>query len=183
MDKKKIEEATRMLLEAVGENPNREGLRETPSRVARMYEELFYGLGRDAEAELERTFDSEGDDLVVEKDINFHSVCEHHLLPFFGEAYVAYIPDGKIVGLSKIARAVRLYAAKPQVQERLTREIADAIMKYLNPKGVLVIIEAEHMCMSMRGVKAPGTKTRTMTYRGVFEKLEIREDALKIMGF
>lgn len=182
MDTKKIEKAVFMILEAIGEDPLREGLKETPQRVARMYEEVFEGIGKTAKEHLEKVFSSEGDNLVIEKNIGFYSMCEHHLLPFIGEAHIAYVPNGKIAGLSKLARTVDVYSKKPQVQERFTREVADALMTYLKPKGVIVIIEAEHLCMSMRGVKKPGTLTRTAIYRGIFEDYQKREEALQLMN-
>ena len=170
VDKIKIKEAIKMILEAIGENPNREGLIETPDRIARMYEEIFSGIENDAREELSKTFSIDSNDLVVEKDIKFYSMCEHHLVPFYGKVNIAYIPNGKVAGLSKLARTVEVYAKKPQLQERLTSEIADAIMEFLGAKGVMVVIEAEHMCMTMRGVKKPGSKTITTTYRGCFSE-------------
>ena len=170
MDKEKIIEGVKLILEGIGENPEREGLIETPDRIARMYEEIFQGIGKTAEEHLSKTFKVDNDDLVLEKDITFYSMCEHHLVPFYGKAHIAYIPKGRVAGLSKLARTVETYAKKPQLQEQLTAEIADAIMKYLDAEGVMVIIEAEHMCMTMRGVKKPGTKTMTTTYRGCFSK-------------
>lgn len=168
IDKEKIETAIRLLLEGLGEDINREGLRETPERVARMYEEICGGLYEDAGEHLLKTFTSESSGLVIEKDIPFYSLCEHHLMPFYGKAHIAYIPDGKVVGLSKLARTVEVFAKRPQIQEQLTAQIADAIMDILKPKGVMVYMEAEHMCMTMRGVKKPGTKTVTTAYRGAF---------------
>lgn len=177
VNKEKIKEAVKMIIEAVGEDPEREGLLETPDRIARMYEEIFAGIGKDAEKHLSKTFEAEDDDLVIEKDITFYSMCEHHFVPFYGKAHIAYIPNGKVAGLSKLARTVEVYAKKPQLQERLTKEVADAVMKYLDAKGVMVVIEAEHMCMTMRGVKKPGTKTVTTTYRGLFkENKDLREE-------
>ena len=184
MDKEKIEKAVSMIIEAVGEDPNREGLLETPQRVARMYEEIFSGLGKDAEEILSKTFELVEGGMVVEKDIPFYSMCEHHFLPFWGKAHIAYIPDQRVAGLSKLARTVDLYAKKPQLQERLNLEIADAIMDYLTAKGVLVIVEAEHMCMNMRGIKKPGTSTVTYIARGVPEEDEkLREEAFRMMGY
>ena len=170
MDKEKIIEGVKLILEGIGEDPEREGLIETPDRIARMYEEIFQGIGKTAEEHLSKTFKVDNNDLVLEKDITFYSMCEHHLVPFYGKAHIAYIPKGRVAGLSKLARTVETYAKKPQLQEQLTAEIADAIMKYLDAEGVMVIIEAEHMCMTMRGVKKPGTKTMTTTYRGCFSK-------------
>lgn len=169
VDKKKIEEAVKLLLEGIGEDVNREGLRETPNRIARMYEEIFAGMDESAQVHLSKTFSSTGSEMVIEKDIVFYSTCEHHLMPFYGKAHVAYIPDGKVVGLSKLARCVEVYARRPQIQEQMTAQIADAIMNSLSAKGVMVMVEAEHMCMTMRGVKKPGSKTVTFAVRGKFE--------------
>ncbi|BCV20240.1 GTP cyclohydrolase I FolE [Moorella sp. Hama-1] len=168
MDKEKIRRAVRMIIEAVGEDPDREGLRETPRRIANMYEEIFAGLKRDPGEELTVVFDEHHEELVLVKDIPLYSTCEHHFLPFLGKAHVAYIPRGKITGLSKIARVVDTAARRPQVQERLTSQIADIIMEKLNPYGVVVVIEAEHLCMSMRGIKKPGALTITSAVRGLF---------------
>ncbi len=169
MDKEKIEQAVRLFLEGIGEDAEREGLFETPGRIANMCEELFAGMNKDAGEHLSRTFTCENNEIVIEKDIAFYSVCEHHLLPFYGKVHIGYIPDGKVVGISKLARTVEVYARRAQIQEKLTFEIADAIMDYLKPKGVIVMIEAEHMCMSMRGIKKPGAVTVTVTCRGCFE--------------
>lgn len=182
MDRDKIIAGARLILEGIGEELEREGLLETPDRIARMYEEIFEGLGKDAKEILEKTFTVESNDLVLEKDITYFSMCEHHLVPFYGKAHIAYIPNGKVAGLSKLARTVELYAKKPQLQERLTTEIADAIMKYLDAKGVMVVIEGEHTCMTMRGVKKPGTKTLTTTYRGVFkEDYNLRREVMDLI--
>lgn len=176
IDKKKIEEAVRLLLEGMGEDVSREGLADTPQRVARMYEEIYGGLEEDATVHLSKTFTSTSSDMVIEKDITFYSTCEHHLLPFFGVVHIAYIPDGKVVGLSKLARTVEVYARRPQIQEKMTGQIAEAIMENLNPKGVMVMVEAEHMCMSMRGIKKPGSKTVTFSALGEFkENSELRK--------
>lgn len=164
----KIKQAVQLFLEGIGEDVNREGLIETPDRVARMCEEVFGGMEEDAGEHLKKRFSVENSQMVVEKDITFYSSCEHHLLPFFGKAHIAYIPNGEVVGLSKLARTVEVFARRPQIQEQLTAQIADAIMEHLNPKGVMVMLEAEHMCMSMRGVKKPGTQTVTCAKRGVF---------------
>lgn len=169
VDQDKIRQAVRILLEGIGEDISREGLLDTPDRIARMYAELFSGMEEDAEEHLSRTFHAENCDMVIEKDIAFHSVCEHHMLPFFGKVHIAYIPGGKVVGLSKLARTVEVYARRLQLQEQLTGQIADALMKHMQPKGVLVMAEAEHMCMTMRGIKKPGSKTVTLARRGVFE--------------
>ena len=172
VDHKKVEQAIRLLLEGIGEDPDREGLAETPDRIARMYEEICGGMNEDAAEHLKKTFTAENNEMVVEKDITFYSTCEHHFMPFYGKAHIAYIPDGKVVGLSKLARTVEVYAKRPQIQEQLTAQIADALMEYLKPQGAMVMLEAEHMCMTMRGVKKPGSKTVTFVTRGVFEQDE-----------
>lgn len=172
IDKDKVEEAVRLLLLGIGEDVNREGLRETPERIARMYEEIYAGMEKSPEEYLAKTFPARNDRMVVEKDITFYSICEHHLLPFYGKAHVAYIPNGRVVGLSKLARTVEVFARRPQIQEQLTDQIADAIMEYLKPAGAMVMLEAEHMCMTMRGVKKPGSKTVTYAVRGAFEASE-----------
>lgn len=164
----KIKQGVRMILEGVGEDPGREGLVETPDRVARMYEEIFSGLYMDAAEPLAKRFHVAGNEMVLEKDIVFYSTCEHHLMPFFGKAHVAYIPKGEVVGLSKIARTVEVFAKRPQLQEQLTAQIADAINEQLHPMGVMVMVEAEHTCMTMRGVKKPGSKTVSYVTRGIF---------------
>lgn len=171
MDNAKIEKAITMLLEAIGEDPNREGLIDTPKRIARMYSEIFAGMEEDHKSHLEVFFqEDQHEELVLVKDIPFYSMCEHHLVPFYGNAHVGYIPrDGKLTGLSKLARVVETAAKRPQLQERLTTMIADAIEEKLDPIGVIVLIEAEHMCMTMRGVKKPGAKTLTSVVRGVFK--------------
>lgn len=169
IDEKKIKEAVRMIIEAIGEDPEREGLIETPDRIARMYSEIFCGLKQDADIHLNKTFEINESEMVVEKDIQFYSMCEHHLVPFYGKVHIAYIPNGRVAGLSKLARTVEVYAKRPQLQERMTSEIANAIEKHLNPKGVMVIIEAEHMCMTMRGIKKPGSKTVTSCVKGIFK--------------
>ena len=170
MDSEKIEAGVRLILEGVGEDLTREGLLETPRRVAAMYEEIFAGLSQDAGNHLRMTFDEGHQEMVLVRDIPLYSVCEHHLLPFVGRAHVAYIPaaDGRVCGLSKLARVVDVFAKRPQVQERLTSQIADTIVEQLHPQGVIVIIEAEHLCMSMRGVKKPGAITTTSAVRGIF---------------
>jgi GTP cyclohydrolase I len=168
VDKNKIEKAVALLLEGIGEDATREGLVETPARIARMYEEIFQGSDEDAAVHLKKTFAAENNEMVIEKDIVFYSTCEHHLMPFFGRAHVAYIPDGRVVGLSKLARTVETYARRLQLQEQLTAQIADAIMAHLQPRGVMVMIEAEHLCMTMRGVKKPGSQTITTVMKGAF---------------
>lgn len=170
VDQNKIRKAVRLLLEGAGEDVNREGLLETPDRIARMYTEIFSGMDEDGEVPLSKVFTVDSSEMVLEKDIVFYSMCEHHMMPFYGKAHVAYIPDGKVVGLSKLARTVEIYAKRLQIQERMTGQIADAIMKYLTPKGAMVVVEAEHMCMTMRGVKKPGSKTVSIAVRGVFEQ-------------
>lgn len=172
IDKQKIEEAVKLLLEGIGEDASREGLRETPGRIARMCEEIFGGLDGTPAIHLDKTFPVTDNHMVLEKDITFYSVCEHHLMPFYGKAHVAYLPKGRVVGLSKLARTVEVYARRPQIQEQLTAQIADALMEYLKPAGVMVMLEAEHMCMTMRGIKKPGSKTVTVTARGEFEAKE-----------
>lgn len=171
-DREKIKKGVELILEGIGEDKNREGLIETPDRIARMYEEIFAGLGQDAKEILSKTFTTDNTEMVVEKDIVFYSTCEHHFMPFYGKAHIAYIPDGKVAGLSKLARTVEVYAKRPQIQEQLTCQIANALMENLKPKGVLVMLEAEHMCMTMRGVKKPNSKTTTFAMRGVFEEDE-----------
>lgn len=172
VDREKVERAVRLLLEGIGEEPNREGLLETPERIARMYEEICGGMDESAEIHLQKAFTAENTEMVVEKDITFYSMCEHHMMPFYGKAHIAYIPDGKVVGLSKLARTVEVYAKRLQIQEKMTVQIADALMEYLAPKGVMVLLEAEHMCMTMRGIKKPGSKTVSVAVRGVFEENE-----------
>ena len=167
-DHEKIKEGVRLILEGVGEDVEREGLLETPDRVARMYEEIFAGMYQDAAEPLSKRFHVAGNEMVLEKDIVFYSTCEHHLMPFFGKAHVAYIPKGEVVGLSKIARTVEVFAKRPQLQEQLTAQIADAINEQLHPMGVMVMLEAEHTCMTMRGVKTPGSKTVSYVTRGIF---------------
>lgn len=167
MDKEKIERAVRDILEAIGEDPDREGLKETPKRVANMYEEVFSGLSEDAHVHLKLFNEKGNDEMVIVRDIPLYSMCEHHLLPFVGKAHIAYIPsDGKIIGLSKLARIVNVYAKRPQVQERLTSQIADFLYEELEAKSVAVIIQAEHLCMTMRGIKAAGSQTQTSALRG-----------------
>lgn len=172
MDKEKIIKAVEMILEAVGEDLNREGLVGTPNRVANMYAELFSGLHQDPRSHLQTCFVEDGhDEIVLVKDISFYSMCEHHLLPFYGKAHVAYLPaGGRVVGLSKLVRVVETVSRRPQLQERLTSNIADIITEELNPKGVVVVIEAEHLCMSIRGVGKPGATTVTSAVRGLFRR-------------
>lgn len=185
MDFEKIKEGVRLILEGIGEDLNREGLKDTPERVARMYMEIFSGIGKDPLEGIRPTvFHEKHDEMIIIKDIPFYSMCEHHLIPFYGRAHVAYIPGtkGKIVGLSKLARVVENASRRPSLQERLTSEIADALERLLEPLGVLVIIEAEHLCMSMRGVKKPGHLTITSALRGVFRTSQkTREEALTLI--
>ena len=169
VDQKKIEEAVRLLLEGIGEDVTREGLADTPNRIARMYEEIYKGMDEDPSQHLSKTFTVDSNGIVVEKDITFYSMCEHHMLPFYGKAHIAYVPDGKVVGLSKLARTVEVFARRLQIQEQMTTQIAEAIMDNLKPQGVMVMVEAEHMCMTMRGVAKPGSQTVTMAVRGCFE--------------
>lgn len=169
MDKQKIKQAVIMFLEGIGEDVNREGLIDTPDRISRMCEEIFAGFDEKTSDNLSRSFHSDYTGMVLEKNITFYSMCEHHLLPFFGKAHVAYIPNGKVVGLSKIARIVELYSKKLQMQENMGMQIAKFLMEKLDAKGAMVMLEAEHTCMTMRGVKKPGTKTITLVKQGVFE--------------
>ena len=172
MDKKLIEEGVRLILKGIGEDVQREGLIKTPQRVADMYEELFNGIGKDPAVELESLFDENHDEMIIVKDIPFYSVCEHHMVPFVGKAHIAYVPNksGKIVGLSKLSRVLDIVSRRLQVQERLTTIVADTIMQKLKPRGTMVIIEAEHLCMSIRGVKKPNTVTVTSAVRGLFRE-------------
>lgn len=183
MDKKKIERAVRQILEAVGEDVSREDLKETPARVARMYEEILSGTNKNPEDELEVLLAEDHEEIVLLKGIPLYSICEHHLLPFVGKAHVAYIPKGgRVTGLSKLARVVDILAKRLQVQERLTTSVADVIMKKLKPHGVLVVVEAEHLCMSMRGVKKSGVMTITSAVRGIFkENQKTRAEALSLI--
>jgi GTP cyclohydrolase I len=184
VDLARAEAAVRELLFAVGENPDRDGLKRTPARVARAYAEVFAGLFVDPDAVLEATFDEDHDELVLVKDIPLYSICEHHLLPWHGSAAIGYIPgeDGRITGLSKLARLVDLYARRPQVQERLTSQVADALSRSLLPRGVIVVIQAEHLCMAMRGVRKPGALTVTSAVRGIFQTdSRTRSEALSLV--
>ena len=169
VDKQKVEQAIRLLLEGIGEDTEREGLKDTPDRIARMCMEIYGGLDEEADQHLAKQFEVENNEMVLEKDITFYSMCEHHLLPFYGKAHIAYIPDGKVAGLSKLARTVEVFARRLQLQEQLTGQIADALMNELKAKGAAVVIEAEHMCMTMRGIKKPGSRTVTFAKRGLFE--------------
>ncbi len=185
MDKKKIEKAVREILKAIGENPDRKDLMDTPRRVAEMYEEVFSGIRHDPAKELEVVLDQKHDEIILLKGIPLQSICEHHLLPFIGKAHIAYIPKaGMVTGLSKLARVLDILSKRPQVQERLTSQIAEIIMSKLKPQGCMVVIEAEHLCMSMRGVKKPGTLTVTSAVRGCFKDNEkTRAEALALMKY
>lgn len=185
MDREKIERAVRMIIEAIGDDPERPGVQDTPARVAEMYQEIFAGIGRDPEELITVVRGAEHDEMIMVKDIPLYSVCEHHLLPWVGKAHVAYIPskDGRITGLSKVARVVDLCAKRLQVQERLTTEIADAIEHALEPRGVFVVIEAEHLCMTMRGIRKPGSRTVTSAVRGLFRSdARTRQEAMNLIG-
>jgi len=184
VDQPRIERAVREILEAIGEDPEREGLVDTPARVARMYTEIFEGMRIDPSEYLQTQFESDHDEMVMVRDITMYSACEHHLLPWVGKAHVAYIPndDGRVTGLSKLARLVDAYAKRPQVQERLTSQIADELDRTLSPKGVMVVIEAEHLCMTMRGVRKPGATTVTSAVRGLFrQNVATREEAMRFI--
>lgn len=182
MDIKKIEEGVRLILEGIGEDPSRPGLKDTPARVAKMYEELFEGLNRSVEDILKPIEGESHDEMVLLKDIPFYSICEHHLLPFIGIAHIAYVPAGNIVGLSELAKALEILAKRPQVQERLTSQLADLLMKKLKPKGAMVVIDAEHLCLSMRGIKKPGARTVTSAVRGLFRtRQSTREEMLELI--
>ena len=184
IDLDRLRAAVVEILEAIGEDPQREGLLRTPERVANMYAEVFAGLREDPEHHLEVQFEAEHDEMVMVRDIPFYSMCEHHLLPFVGKAHVAYVPGetGKITGLSKLARLVEAYARRPQVQERLTSQVADKLMDGLDPRGTLVVVEAEHHCMSMRGVQKPGTLTITSAVRGIFLSDATRAEAIQLIA-
>ena len=183
VDKQKVEQAIRLLLEGIGEDITREGLIDTPDRIARMCEEIYGGLDQEADHHFLKQFPVENNEIVFEKNITFYSMCEHHLMPFYGKAHLAYIPDGKVTGLSKLARTVEVYARRPQIQERLTVQIADALERALSPKGIMVMLEAEHTCMTMRGVKKPGSKTITTVTRGAFkEDKELQKMFLSMVG-
>ncbi|GLB66748.1 GTP cyclohydrolase I FolE [Arthrobacter mangrovi] len=183
IDLQRIEKAVREILIAVGEDPDREGLQDTPKRVARSYAEIFAGLHQDPGDLLATTFDLDHEEMVLVKDIPFYSTCEHHLVPFHGTAHIGYIPshDGKVTGLSKLARLVEIYARRPQVQERLTTQIVDALVEHLEPKGAIVVIECEHMCMSMRGVRKPGARTVTSAVRGQLREQATRAEAMSLI--
>jgi GTP cyclohydrolase I len=182
INKEKIEEAVRLLLEGIGEDAARPGLEDTPDRVARMYEEILSGYEDSAERHLEKTFPVTESGMILEKDIQFYSLCEHHLLPFFGKVHIAYVPVDEVVGISKLARTVEVFARRLQIQEQMTGQIADAIAKSLKTKGVMVYVEAEHMCVSMRGIKKGGSKTVTIAARGCFENdQDLRDTFFKMI--
>lgn len=183
IDQPRIVAAVREILEAIGEDPDRDGLLDTPKRVAKAYAEFFAGLHQDAAEHLSTTFDIEHDEMVLVKDIPFYSTCEHHLVPFYGTAHIGYIPGkgGKVTGLSKLARLVEVFARRPQVQERLTTQIVDALVEHLEPSGAIVVIECEHMCMSMRGVRKPGAKTVTSAVRGQLRETATRAEAMSLI--
>jgi GTP cyclohydrolase I len=183
IDQPRIAAAVREILEAIGEDPDRDGLLDTPKRVAKAYAEFFAGLHQDAAEHLSTTFDIEHDEMVLVKDIAFYSTCEHHLVPFYGTAHIGYIPGkgGKVTGLSKLARLVEVFARRPQVQERLTTQIVDALVEHLEPSGAIVVIECEHMCMSMRGVRKPGAKTVTSAVRGQLRETATRAEAMSLI--
>lgn len=183
IDQPRAAAAVRELLLAIGEDPDREGLRDTPARVARSFEEIFAGLEQTAKDALTTTFEIGHDELVLVRDIDVYSMCEHHLVPFHGVAHVGYIPhpDGRVTGLSKLARLVDVFARRPQVQERMTSEIADALVEHLQPRGVLVVVEAEHLCMAMRGVRRPGTRTITSAVRGQLRDVATRAEAMSLL--
>jgi len=184
VDTDRIARAVREILLAIGEDPDRDGLRETPARVARMYDEVFAGIGNHPESALTTVFDADHDEMVVVRDINLASTCEHHLVPWIGVAHIGYIPNdsGQITGLSKLARLVDLYAKRPQVQERLTSQVADALEDNLKPRGVIVVVEAEHLCMTIRGVKKPGARTVTSAVRGQFrDSASTRSEAMSLI--
>ncbi|UYQ77691.1 GTP cyclohydrolase I FolE [Glutamicibacter sp. JL.03c] len=183
IDQPRIAAAVREILEAIGEDPDRDGLADTPKRVAKAYAEFFAGLHQDAAEHLSTTFDIEHDEMVLVKDIPFYSTCEHHLVPFYGTAHIGYIPGkgGKVTGLSKLARLVEVYARRPQVQERLTTQIVDSLVEHLNPAGAIVVVECEHMCMSMRGVQKPGAKTVTSAVRGQLRETATRAEAMSLI--
>lgn len=183
VDHGKLEHAARLILEAVGEDPTREGLLDTPRRIARMYEDMFSGLRADPQEAVRTVFSERYDEVVLVRDIDFASMCEHHLLPFIGRAHVAYIPDGKVLGLSKLARAVEVYARRPQVQERLTSQVADLVEAAVRPSGVAVILDATHTCMTIRGVRKPGSSTITTATRGVLRTDPARRaEILSLLG-
>ncbi len=178
IDRDKVKAAVIMLLEGIGEDIHREGLADTPDRIVRMYEEIYSGMDETAKDYLQKTFKAKNNELILEKDITFYSMCEHHLMPFFGKAHIAYIPNGKVVGLSKLARTVEVFAKRPQIQEQMTAQIADALMEELQVEGAMAVIEAQHLCMTMRGVKKPGSTTLTIVTRGKFSENEFLQSTV-----
>ena len=182
IDEEKIKEGVRLLLEGIGEDVNREGLKDTPDRIARMYSEIYAGYEDDAATHLSKRFHVDNNDIVLEKDIVFYSTCEHHMMPFYGKAHIAYIPNNEVVGISKLARTLEVYAKRLQIQERLTDGVCESIFKELNAKGVMVVIEAEHMCMTMRGIKKPGSKTVTVCTRGLFEEEKYKNKFFQMLS-
>ncbi len=174
IDEEKIKEGVKLLLEGIGEDVTREGLKDTPDRIARMYSEIYAGYEESASEHLSKRFHVDNNDIVLEKNIVFYSTCEHHMMPFYGTAHIAYIPNDEVVGISKLARTLEVFSKRLQIQEKLTEQVADSIYKELNAKGVMVVIEAEHMCMTMRGIKKPGSKTVTIATKGLFEKEEYK---------
>jgi len=182
MKEERVLEAIKVILEEIGEDPNREGLKDTPKRVLNLFKEIYSGIGTDPKDELSAVFDEDHKEMVVVKDIPFHSMCEHHLVPFFGKVSIGYLPNGKVVGLSKLARLVENVSRRVQVQERMTTMIAEAIQEKLQPLGVIVVINAEHLCISMRGIKKPGTETATISARGVFsEDSNLKNDFFQLL--
>ena len=181
MDYDKIKAGVRLILEGIGEDITREGLLETPDRIARMCAEIYGGLYEDPAKHLQKQFTVANDDMVIEKDITFYSTCEHHLLPFYGKAHIGYVPDGRVAGLSKLARTVDVFARRPQIQEKMTAQIAQALAENLKPKGVIVMLEAEHTCMTMRGIKKPGSRTVTLTALGIFQEQRDMQDRFLAM--
>ena len=181
MDYDKIKAGVKLMLEGIGEDITREGLLETPDRIARMCAEIYGGLYEDPAKHLQKQFTVANDDMVIEKDITFYSTCEHHLLPFYGKAHIGYVPNGRVAGLSKLARTVDVFARRPQIQEKMTSQIAHAVAETLKPKGVIVMLEAEHTCMTMRGIKKPGSKTVTLTTLGIFQEQKDLQDRFLVM--
>ena len=182
IDQDGVKAAVRLFLASIGDDPDRPGLKETPDRVARACEEIFGGLSKDPQEALAKRFDVDTDDMVLVRDVHFYSMCEHHLLPFFGVAHIGYIPQkGKVVGLSKLARLVEVYARRPQIQEQLTEQIADALVKYAGARGVIIVLEAQHMCMTMRGVQKTEAKTVTSAIRGIMRNPATRSEAMRLI--
>lgn len=182
IDQKRIEKAVKEILLAIGENPEREGIKETPKRVAKAYNEIFIGKSQDVKEHLQKTFKTDSNSYVIQREIEFHSMCEHHLLPFFGKVHICYLPNDEVVGLSKLARCVEVFARRVQLQEQLTSQIATALYEELNCRGVIVMVEASHMCMSMRGIQKPGAITTTVSSLGEFEdNIELRQEVMTLL--